>query len=160
MAVFHFTFHAYRSWNADHPRGYVHRGEKGILLPDETMARARDSMANFSAVRFDEEETRFLVAESHDVTRRREVVLYGVTAMETHLHIVVGWKEKRDEEDVQMRLKQGFGFVMAQRRGTTGRPYFSRGGVPERVKDMKHLRYLLEVYLPKHRAAMWCMKLK
>jgi len=160
MPLFHFTFHAYRSWNADHPRGYVHRGEKGILPPDQILARARDHLANFPAVRFDDQDVQFFVTESHDVVQRRGWTLYAVTAVDTHLHLVVGWREQINEQDVQTKLKQGFGFVLAKRHGTKGRPYFSRGGVPERVKDMKHLRYLLDEYFPQHHSAIWRRELK
>jgi hypothetical protein len=38
VAVYHFTYHAYRSWMPDNPKGYVRRGE-GILPPDAEMAR-------------------------------------------------------------------------------------------------------------------------
>jgi hypothetical protein len=160
MPLFHFTLRAYRSWNADHPRGYLKRGEKGVHEPDEALAEARDRLARFSAVRFDEEDARFLVEQSHDVVKRREAKLYGVTVIETHVHLVAGWEGERDEEDVQTRLKRGFGFLLAGRHGTKGRPYFSRGGVPEAVRDREHLRYLLYEYFPRHHGVMWRVELE
>ena len=116
-------------------------------------------MANFPPVVFDEGDRQFLVEQSLDVTRRRSLKLYGVTAIETHLHLIVGWVEPCDEHEVQTQLKRGFGFVLAQRHGTKGRPYFSRGGVPARVKDIAHLRRLLDEYLPRHNGPMWRVRL-
>lgn len=160
MAVYHFTLHAYRSWNADNPRGYVKRGKKGLQKPDRRIARARDRLATFPPVVFNAGDAQFLVEQSHDVVRRRKWILYGVTAIESHLHLVVGWREKVVADEAQTRLKRGFGFVLAERHGTKGKPYFSRGGLPERVRDRKHLRYLLYEYFPKHNGAMWRMELE
>jgi len=159
MAVFHFTLHAYRSWNTDNPRGYVQHGEYGIKPQNVALGRVRDQLASFPPVVFDEEDRQFLVEQSHDVTQRRSLKLYGVTVIETHLHLVMGWEEQRDENEVQTQLKRGFGFVLAQRHGTKGRPYFSRGGVPQRVKDIAHLRRLLDEYLPGHNGVMWRARL-
>ena len=160
MPLFHFTLHAYRSWNTDDPRGYVKRGERGIQLPDESLAAARDGLAKFPPVTFDVSDQQFLTAEAREVVQRRGWRLLGVTTIETHLHLVVGWDGTVDEGDAQAQLKRGFGFVLARRQGTKGRPYFSRGGVPERVKDKKHLRYLLYEYFPGHHGAMWRVELE
>jgi hypothetical protein len=155
MAVYHFTLHAYRSWNADHPRGYVKRGERGVKARDEALAEARDRLAKFSAVRFGKKDAQMMVAEARDVVRRRGGKCYGIAVIETHVHVVAGWEEERDADDLQKRLKQGFGFLLAKLHGTVGRPYFSRGGLPERVRDAEHLRHLLYVYFPGHRGVMW-----
>jgi hypothetical protein len=40
MPVFHFTFHAYRSWNTDHPKGWVQHGDPGIKKPSKDFANA------------------------------------------------------------------------------------------------------------------------
>jgi hypothetical protein len=156
MPVFHFTLHAYRSWNTDHPRGYVQRGEWGIKPTNIPLANARDDLARFDEVHFDLADAEFLVKESHDVVRRRGLTLYGVTVIDTHVHLIAGWQGKKDEENVQGRLKNGFSFVLARRHDTKGRPYFSRGGVPERVRSKRHLKYLLEEYLPDHHGPIWC----
>lgn len=159
MPVFHFTLHAYRSWNTDNPRGYIQRTKKGVQEPNEHLARARDEMAKFPPVKFDDADALFLVQQSPDVVQRRNGKLYGVTAIETHLHLVVGWTTRVNEDDAQSRLKRGFGFILAQRHSTKGRPYFSRGGLPECVKDKRHLRYLLYEYLPKHNGPLWRVEL-
>ena len=52
--VGHFVLHAYRSWNADNPNGYVKRGHSGILAPDKHLARARDYLATQPPVVWDD----------------------------------------------------------------------------------------------------------
>jgi hypothetical protein len=159
VPVFHFTLHAYRSWNADNPRGYLQHDQRGVQDTNERLARARDRLARFPAVRFEVDEARYLVEQAADVVRRRGWDLYCVTVIESHMHIVVGWRQEMGAKEVQTGLKRGFGYLLAERRGTEGRPYFSHGGVPEQVRHMKHLRYLIETYLPDHHGPIWCAKL-
>ena len=61
MPVYHYTFHAYRSWNTDHPRGWVQRGEPGIRRTNVPLAYVRDRLATDLPVAFSEEEQQFLV---------------------------------------------------------------------------------------------------
>jgi hypothetical protein len=76
MPVYHFTFHAYRNWRPDHPRGYV-RKKKGVLPPDPEQARKYDERAKGEPVIFDEAIQRILIrgakifatAESGDCMR-------------------------------------------------------------------------------------------
>jgi len=150
MAVFHFTLHAYRSWNTDDARGWVQRGTPGVQEPNVRLARARNLAAKWPAVTFNAEDAKYMVDQMADVVARRGWELFGVTAIPTHVHAVVGWREAWHQDDVQTRLKRGLGFLLAKRHGTGGRPYFSRGGIPERVKDRAHLIHLLTVYLPEH----------
>jgi hypothetical protein len=49
VAVYLFTYHAYRSWNADHRRGYTNKDE-GVLPPDVQMADFDDRNAELPPV--------------------------------------------------------------------------------------------------------------
>ena len=156
MPVYHFIFHAYRSWNAEHPRGYVQRGERGVMRPSPSLGYVRDKLARNMPVSFDCAEREFLVEAVKDAASQRKWQLYGVAVVEGHLHVVVGWQDSGiDYLFVQARIKRALGYLLAQRHGTKGRPYFSRGGSPERVRNRKHLRHLLDVYLPGHHGAHW-----
>ena len=55
MPVFHYTIHAYRSWNTDHPKGWVQRHEPGIRPPNKAIARHRNKIACFPPVVFTHE---------------------------------------------------------------------------------------------------------
>ncbi len=142
MPVFHFTLHAYRSWNTDNPRGYIKRGKANVQPPDEILANARNSLANWPPFQFTNDDALFLIEQSQDVVTRRKGNLYAITIIESHIHLVAGWKIPHAPDDLQSRLKQGFGFLLAKRHNTTGRPYFSRGGAPEQVKTKSHFDYL------------------
>ena len=71
MAVYLFTYHAYRSWNADHRRGYT-RKDEGVLPPDEERAEFYDRNAKQPAVEFDRTMQAFLIAGAADVCRHRD----------------------------------------------------------------------------------------
>ncbi len=60
MPAYLFTYHAYRSWNADNPRGFVQRG-KGIQPPNHNLARAYDAVAGAAPMIFGREHQRILI---------------------------------------------------------------------------------------------------
>lgn len=156
MPVYHFTFHAYRSWNADHERGYLQRGEKGIKKANIPLAYMRDRLASEQPVKFNKDEAKFLVEPMEETVARRGWELYGVTVTENHLHAVVSWPTAEfDAQAVQARLKRALGYLLAKRNKTQRKSYFSRGGVPKLVKNMNHLRFLLAEYFPKHHGVFW-----
>jgi REP element-mobilizing transposase RayT len=156
VPLYHFTLHAYRSWNADHPKGYIQRGELGIKPPDAKRAKQRNYLAKHPAFLFDEADQQFLIGAVRQAAARRKWEVYGGVVIPTHMHAVVGWQIVNLHPDAaQALLKRSLGFLLAQRHGTQGKPYFSRGGEPERVKDTKHLAWLLDSYFPRHKGAYW-----
>jgi hypothetical protein len=155
MPVYHFTLHSYRSWNADNPRGFIRTDLPGMQPPHARLARVRDGWAKHPPVEFDRSDQRFLVRATCEAAAKRAWELLGVTVTTTHVHAVIAVRDWRDPLEMQGGLKSGLGFQLAKRHATRGRPYFSHGGVPERVKDIVHLRYLFETYFPKHGAPMW-----
>jgi hypothetical protein len=155
MPVFHITLHAYRSWNADHPRGFIRKDRKGIQSPNPKLARARDRFAKHAPVSFSPEDCEFLVEAARIAARHCSYTLYGTTATRTHLHIAVGASKTLDADEAQAALKSGVGYLLSKRAGKTGLRWFSKAGAPEQVKDRAHLRYLLEEYFPDHHAPIW-----
>jgi hypothetical protein len=129
MPVYLFTFHAYRSWNPDHPRGYVRRDE-GVLPRDPEMAGRDDRHARHPPVRFDREIQRILVEEAQDICNRRDWRLHQIATGVSHVHVLVSWQEEAlSWKDVHDTFK--------------------------RVRDREHFEYLMTEYLPSHRGQAW-----
>jgi hypothetical protein len=74
MAVYHITLHAYRSWRADHPRGYTDR-KHGVLPPDPEKAQEWDDRAKHLKVEFDRARQAVLITGAADIcgTSRMEI---------------------------------------------------------------------------------------
>src|SRR5207249_454531 len=127
MPVYHFTLHAYRSWRADHRRGYVHH-TKGLLKPDPHIAEARDRLARFDEVKFDAAMQRLMVLAVLETCRRRKWRLHGAGNDESHIHLAVSWTKFERWEEVLRLLKNGMSFVLGKQIGPRGRRWFVRGG--------------------------------
>ena len=154
MAVYHFTFHAYRSWPCDHGDGFTLRG-RGHQPPDPDRASSYDGLAHFPTVTFDEPIQNFLIVCCHDICARRGWLLYMVGTDPSHLHVVVGWHGRIDHERVRARLKNVLSFLMGKLHGQTGRPWFVENAGRRRVKDREHFDHLRKTYLPGHRGVFW-----
>ncbi|HSV15521.1 MAG TPA: hypothetical protein VLI90_14770 [Tepidisphaeraceae bacterium] len=154
MPVYHFTLHAYRSWRADNRRGYVHHTD-GLCKPDKEIADARDRLAKFDEVTFDETIQRLLIRATLETCRRRNWRLHGAGNDETHLHLAISWKRFEPVDDVMNRLKNALSFVLGKEIGPRGRKWFVRGGSRKRVNDSEHLDYLLDRYFPDHPGVFW-----
>jgi hypothetical protein len=70
VAVYHFTFHAFGSWDVDHPRGYTVR-EEGYQPPDPEEQRRREEHLKQPLVEFDEAMQRVLIVGTNDICQRR-----------------------------------------------------------------------------------------
>ena len=60
MAAYHFTFHAFGTWRADHPRGYTVR-EDGYQPANPEEQRRREEKLTQDVVYFDEAMQKVLV---------------------------------------------------------------------------------------------------
>ncbi len=170
MPVYLLTAHAYRSWSADHPEGYVQRGE-GFKGPEPDLARWRAGRARFAEARFEGEAQTVIHEVAIFVAAERTVRLHGCATCPTHVHIVVSFRSPactcgalggevefcaRDcvarglAEEVIVRMKRKMGQRVAQLMGTKGRPWFSRGWDITPVRREEHFAYLMEEYLPEH----------
>jgi len=154
MAVYHFTFHAYRTWNADHPRGLVRRGE-GILPPDDDMARKYDRRAAGPITLFGPFCQQVLVWIAYDACARRQWRLHFVATEPTHVHILLSWRGYQPWEEVSDRLKNLASLMLGRKLGRPQGKWFSRKASRKRVRDRKHFDFLVNEYLPRHRGLKW-----
>ena len=150
MPVFLITPHAYRSWNADNPRGYV-RLNQGILPPDPDQARRYDRRARHERVRFDQSVHELLINGCRDVCARRGWRLHHVVVVSSHIHALVSWKgNSLRSEMVRDTMKRILGWMLAKHTEQAGRKWFSRKGSRKPVRDRQHLEHLMQTYLPDH----------
>ncbi|MHC4177581.1 MAG: hypothetical protein ACYSWU_08745, partial [Planctomycetota bacterium] len=91
MPVYLFTYHAYRSWMPDRPKGFVQEG-RGIQPPDARLAKSYAEAATHPPFQFAPDVQRFLIATSLNVCQRRNWRLHAGAAKPTHLHLLVSWR--------------------------------------------------------------------
>ncbi len=155
MPVYLFTFHAYRSWGPDHPRGYVRRNE-GILPPDQEMAQHYDRDATHPPVIFDEAMQNHLIEQSREICNRRNFRLHYAATETTHIHVLVSWNETEIQwKTVHDTLKRLLGLSLAKQTAISGRQWFARKGSRKRVSDDEHFEHLMTHYLPGHSGSCW-----
>jgi REP element-mobilizing transposase RayT len=154
MAVYLFTLHAYRSWNADRPEGFVQRGQ-GIQPTNPALAEAYDEAAGHPPVIFDRPMQRLLIETGRDVCKRREWRLHGASVDATHLHMLVSWQGYRAWSDVRGKIRNIMSLELSKQIGPVGRPWFSREGSRKHVTDRRHFDHLMQTYLPKHCGLQW-----
>lgn len=153
MAVYLFTFHAYRSWNADRPQGYVRKGE-GVLPTDLKRAQQYDRLAKHPPVLFDDGMQNVLADTTRSVCNKHGWRLHQVVANPTHLHALISWDGFIEWAEVSRTLKRQLGSGLSKALDRPG-PWFSRGGSRKRVSDREHFDHLMSRYLPRHKGASW-----
>jgi REP element-mobilizing transposase RayT len=153
MAVYLFTFHAYRSWNADKPQGYVRRGE-GILPTDPNRAELYNRNANHPPIEFDQAKQRVLIDATREACSEKGWRLHQACATASHLHILISWDGFREWAEVSRTLKRLLGAALSKSLDRPG-PWFSRGGSRRRVIDRDHFDHLMTRYLPNHKGVSW-----
>lgn len=153
MAVYLFTYHAYRSWMPDNPLGYVRRGE-GILPPDAIMAQHYTKAARADEVAFDHTMQRVIVHAVRESCAHHAWRLHYACTTSTHAHILISWRGFFDWKRVSNTLKRRIGIALSKAFNRKG-PWLSRGQSAKRVKDQAHFDHLMTTYLPNHRGASW-----
>jgi hypothetical protein len=155
MPVYLFTYHAYQSWLPDHRRGYVEKGA-GIQPSNIQLANAYRAEAQHPPFLFDSLAQYYLILKAQAVCTEDGYRLHGAGSETTHLHFIVSWHdESLPYGKVRGRIKNLMSLDLSRRAGITGRPWFSVGASRKRVNDLRHLRYLLDKYLPNHRGVGW-----
>lgn len=153
MPVFLLTIHAYRSWSADHPCGYVRRGI-GILPPDADQAKAYAERATEVPALFGVLEQAAVASIVADACERRGWRLHALAVEPTHVHVLLSWTDETRSSVVVGKLKnlicRELNLGLA-----TKRKWLSRGASRKRAKDRRHFDHLVEEYLPKHRGLFW-----
>ncbi len=155
MPVYHFTYHTYRSWNADHPRGWIQHGEQGVRIRSEHLAIHRKRLAKHPPTLIHTHQQHAIIDYVQEICGKRNWEPYGISANLTHLHVVIAWRSALEMEFVRDTLKSLLGYLLAKASGTRGKPWFSHGQDETAVRTMRHLRYLLYKYLPDHPGAFW-----
>lgn len=151
MPVYLFTLHAYRSWRADNPRGYIQHDQRGVQPPNPQLSAHRESIAKHPAVTFRKRQRSLLLTSAVEIAGRRGWTLHAVAATTTHIHLLISWNDQTDEKQVCTTLKRLLGLSLSKDTGTTGNHWFSRGQDAKRIADRKHLGHLVNTYLPKHK---------
>lgn len=155
MPAYLFTFHAYRSWNADNPRGFVQRG-KGVQPPNHELARAYDSAASAAPMRFGHKHQRILIWVGFDVCARRGWRLHCAATEPTHVHYLVSWRGIERWDQISNRIKNIASLMLGRKLEQQQGKWFSKSGSRKRVRDRAHLDYLMNKYLPRHNGLTWC----
>ncbi|MGC9259374.1 MAG: hypothetical protein ACP5I8_04735, partial [Phycisphaerae bacterium] len=119
-------------------------------------AQARDYLATQPPVVWDDQYQRLIVALITEVCVKEIWRLHGIAVTPTHVHAVASMHQKVELVAVQRRMKQQLGKRLSESTGKRGKRWLSRGGQPTRVKDSKHLHYLLRQYLPQQGGLYWC----
>jgi len=154
MAVYLFTYHAYRSWNADRPQGFVLRG-KGIQSPNVPLARKYDARASQAEATFQERHQRTILWITWDACERRSWRLHYAATDPSHVHLLVSWCEFQPWEQVRAKLKNVMAWALCKEFQKSERKWFVRGGSRKQIKQQQHFDYLMNVYLPRHRGLSW-----
>ncbi|MDZ4659067.1 MAG: hypothetical protein SH868_15950 [Bythopirellula sp.] len=155
MPVYFFTYHSYQSWLPDNRRGYVEKGA-GIQPTNIMLANEYRTAAKHPPFVFDAFTQYHLILKAQAVCLGDSYRLHGAVTESTHLHMIVSWgDELLSYRKVRGRIKNLLSLDLSRRAGVTGRPWFSTGSSRKRVKDLIHLCYLLDKYLPDHSGAGW-----
>ena len=112
MAVYMFTYHAYRSWMPDRPQGYVRKGK--VLPTDEEEARRYGRRACNPQITFDRTMQQTLVSNARVVCDESHWRLHQVRAIPTHLHVLVSWEHFVDWKAVSSTLKRRLGSSLSK----------------------------------------------
>jgi hypothetical protein len=160
MPVFHFVLHAYGTWHPDHPRGWHQHGDPYPLRPDIPLARHRRKIQRWESAEFIEDMQQPMLDMVLDICRRRTWRCHAAAINITHIHIVASWpnlprNETLPPDFLHNTFKRLLGLTAAKLAGTKGRPWFSTGGKPKRVRDIAHLHWLKTEYLPKQGGLYW-----
>lgn len=153
MPVYLFTYHAYRSWMPDHPRGYTKRGV-GQFLPDPEMARKYEQRAGQDVTIFDNDIQSRIVSHVRTIPSFIPIQLYAITTEPTHIHVLCGWQADRTWESVRESIKTSITKFLKSLDHTPPLK-LSRGASRRHVQKQEHFDFHMFEYLPKHSGVSW-----
>jgi REP element-mobilizing transposase RayT len=145
-----FTFHAFRSWRLDHPRGYVQRGQVGVQPPQPRLAAHREGRATRPAIEFSEVQRQCLINAAIEIAARRAWIVHAIAVTASHVHVLLRWEDQAADRQVRDTLKRLLGLALSCEAGSTGHRWFSRGSDVTFVNDQDHFDRLISEYLPQH----------
>jgi hypothetical protein len=155
MPVYLFTYHAYRSWMPDRPRGFVQKG-RGIQPKNDASAEEYREAAKDEPFEFDVTTQVQLIGKSLAVCCEEKWRLHGASTESTHLHLLVSWHDEASKSSkVRGRIKNLVSLELARRADVTGRPWLAGDASRRPVRDEGHFRHLMAEYLPNHSGVQW-----
>jgi hypothetical protein len=154
MPAYLFMLHSYRSWNADHPRGFVRFGE-GVQVPSKSVARFYDSRAKQPPVLFSDRDQAVISWICWDGCRRRGWRLHCSAFEPSHVHMLVSWRSTEEWNVVRRKLKNLISWALGKENGKQEARWLVRKGSRKRVRDRAHFDYLTTRYLPRHGGLFW-----
>jgi REP element-mobilizing transposase RayT len=154
MPVYLFTYHTYRSWTPDNPRGFVQE-DRGVQPPNEALACYYSQAAKFPSFLSDRATERLLIEICLDACQRRNWELHAAATEPTHIHVLVSWKTNLRWQDVRGKLRNLMSLELSKHFDQKGRPWLSTGASRKRVRDRRHFDHLMQVYLLKHGGLKW-----
>jgi hypothetical protein len=92
VPVYLFSYHAYRSWMPDNPRGYTKRG-MGYQPSDEDIAEQYRINAKSDGILFDETLQRALLEEGLTACEFQGLRLHGAATEPSHAHYLVSLED-------------------------------------------------------------------
>ncbi len=152
MPRYLFTYHAYRSWMPDRPRGFVRRGE-GVLPPSGPLAIRYAERATAEPARFSSRIQKLLLDECRIACQRQLLRLHCIATDPSHLHVLLSWPTLRPWSNVRSAVKSSL--TRRLNRDVARQTWFSDGVSRKRVADWKHFKYLVDEYLAAHRGWKW-----
>ncbi len=158
MPVFVFTYHAYRSWLPDHPRGYIERG-KGRQFPSEREAERYRQNAQHDEFTFTSELQALLIAESRNACNHQGLRLHLAATEPTHVHVLVSWMGDKAAQQVSKSLKSSLTRALRKHSDIhdveSARPFFSHGSDRTRLHTRDHFNHWMNKYGPSHIGLVW-----
>ena len=153
MPCYLFTFHAYRTWMPDRDEGFVRR-KRGVLPPDEELARQYEERAKEDEVWFHSNIQMLLIAEARIACEKQRYRGHCIATDPTHVHVLASWPDERPWLKIRSGLKSSLTRRLnrdVQRR----HHWFVDSASRKQVKDETHFDHLMNVYLPSHRGWKW-----
>ena len=153
MPCYLFTFHAFGTWMPDREEGFVRR-EKGILPPDEELAKQYRERAKEDEVFFDSWLQLLLIEEAQIAREKQRYRIHYLATEPTHLHILVSWPDERPWLKIRSGLKSSL--TRRLNREVQHRDkWFVENASRKQVKDDGHFDHLVRSYLPSHGGWKW-----
>jgi hypothetical protein len=153
MPCYLFTFHAFGTWMPDREEGFVKR-TKGILPPDEQLARKYRGIAKEDEVAFGANRQLLLIEETRIACDKQRYRGHYIATEVTHVHVLISWPDERP----WLKIRNGLKSSLTRRlnRDVQQRDkWFVESASRKRVKDDNHFDHLVNTYLPSHGGWKW-----
>ena len=152
MPCYLFTYHAYRSWMPDQPRGFVRR-KQGIQQTNEFLTHKYVMKARHRGVTFSEGLQQTLIDELLVARIHQRFRMHYVATETSHVHVLTSWVDDRP----WMKIRSGIKSSMSRRlnREMEKQPWFGERASRRRVEDRTHFDHLVRKYLPRHQGWKW-----